>query len=200
MSKFLRFRKNLLSPSSAGLAVISAFLLILAFPNFEFWFLAWFALVPLFFAVEREKDSIVKSFLVGWFFGVVFFFGTCWWLTFAPITYAGMPAPLVYFFMFCAAGMVGIFPGIFAALFSIVIKRFGTRAILLAPFLWTFTEFLRMWLTGNNWNALGYSQAFNFSTIHLASIGGVYLVGFVVVFSSALLTLILLSLLKGKTI
>src|SRR5215204_3164521 len=198
MSKFLRLRKNLLSPYSAGLAVISAALLILAFPNFEFWFLAWFALVPLFFAVEREKDSIVKSFLVGWFFGVVFFFGTCWWLTFAPITYAGMPAPLVYFFMFCAAGMVGIFPGIFAALFSIVIKRFASRAILSAPFLWTFTEFLRMWLTGNNWNAIGYSQAFNISTIHLASIGGVYLVGFFIVISNTLLTPMIRDISKGR--
>src|SRR5215213_491291 len=106
MNKFSRLREKLLSPLSAVLAIVSAILLILAFPNFEFWYFAWFALVPLFFAVEREKDSVLKSFLVGWVFGLVFFFGTCWWLTFAPITYAGMPAPLVYFFMFCAAGMV----------------------------------------------------------------------------------------------
>ena len=199
MSKFSRLRQNLLSPSSAGFAVISAVLLILAFPDFEFWSFAWFALVPLFFAVEREKDSVVKSFLVGWVFGLVFFFGTCWWLTFAPITYAALPAVLVYFFMFCAAAVVGILPGIFGALFSIVLKRSGSYAILFAPLLWTLTEFLRMWLTGNNWNAIGYSQAFNYSTLHLASIGGVYLVGFVIVLSSALLTLLLLSLSKGKT-
>src|SRR5215216_772346 len=160
MNKLPRLRKNLLSPFSAVLAVVSAMLLILAFPGFEFWLLAWFALVPLFFAIEREKESVVKSFLVGWLFGLVFFFGTCWWLTFAPITYAGMPWLLVYFFMFCAAAVVGIFPGIFAALFSVLIKRLGSYAILSAPFLWTFTEFLRMWLTGNNWNAIGYSQAF----------------------------------------
>src|SRR5215213_3687506 len=198
MSKFPRFRKNLLSPLSAILAVISALLLILAFPDFEFWFFAWFALVPLFFAVEREKDSVLKSFLTGWLFGVIFFFGTCWWLTFAPITYAGLPAPLVYFFMFSAAAVVGILPGIFGALFSIVLKRYGSYAILSAPVLWTLTEFLRMGLTGNNWNAIGYSQAFNSSTLHLASFGGVYSVGFVIVFSSALLTLLLLSLLNRK--
>ncbi len=182
MSKLARLRKNLLSPLSAVLAIISAVLLILAFPDFEFWFLAWFALVPLFFAVEREKDSAVRSFLTGWTFGVTFFFGTCWWLTFAPITYAGMPWALTYFFMLCAAAAVGIFPGIFAALFSIVLKKFGSRAILSAPFLWTFTEFLRMWLTGNNWNAIGYSQAFaGNQIIQYASLGGVYLVGFSVV-------------------
>jgi len=181
MNKLSRLRKNLLSPLSAGLSIVSALLLILAFPGFEFWLLAWFALVPLFFAIEREKESIVKSFLVGWLFGLVFFFGTCWWLTFAPITYAGIPWLLVYFFMFCAASAVGVFPGIFAALFAILLKRFGSYAILSAPFLWTFTEFLRMWLTGNNWNAIGYSQAFNHILLGFGSFGGVLAVSFICV-------------------
>lgn len=185
MSKFARFRKNLLSPLSAVLAIISAVLLILAFPDFDFWFLAWVALVPLFLALEREKDSARKSFLTGWTFGVTFFFGTCWWLTFAPITYAGLPAPLIYFFMFGAAAIVGIFPGVFGALFSVLLKRFGTYAILFAPVLWTFTEFLRMWLTGNNWNAIGYSQAFRAELIQPASIGGVYLISFLIVLLNA---------------
>ena len=126
MNKLSRLRKNLLSPFSAVLAIVSALLLILAFPGFEFWFLAWIALVPLFFAIEREKESVIKSFLVGWLFGLIFFFGTCWWLTFAPITYAGMPWLLVYFFMFCAAAVVGIFPGIF----GIATLSFSPRAVL----------------------------------------------------------------------
>ncbi|HEY8561670.1 MAG TPA: apolipoprotein N-acyltransferase [Pyrinomonadaceae bacterium] len=179
MKKFARLKKNLLSPLSAVFAVVSALLLVLAFPDFEVWFLAYIALVPLFYAVEKEKDSALKSFLTGWLFGLVFFFGACWWLTFAPITYAALPAPLVYFFMFCAAGIVGVFPGIFAALLSVVLKRFGDYGILSAPFLWTFVEFLRMWLTGNNWNALGYSQAFNPLILSFGSYGGVLLVGFI---------------------
>lgn len=197
MRKFSRLKKNLLSPVSALLAVVSAIMLIFSFPDFEFWFLAWFALIPLFFAIEREKDSIVKSFLTGWAFGVTFFFGSCWWLTFAPITYAHLPAPLVYFFMFCAASVVGVFPGIFAAIFSIVIKRFGNYAILSAPFLWTFTEFLRMWLTGNNWNAVGYSQAFNPIIIFGAEFGGVLLISFLVVSGSAIIFSVFLS--RGET-
>ena len=187
MSKLARLKEKLLSPLSAVLAIISAVLLILAFPDFDFWFLAWVALVPLFFALEREKDSALKSFLTGWTFGVTFFFGTCWWLTFAPINYAGLPALLVYFFMFCAAAIVGIFPGVFGALFSIVAKRFGSSAILSAPVLWTFTEFLRMALTGNNWNAIGYSQAFRAEIIQPASIGGVYLISFLIVLLNAFL-------------
>lgn len=179
MKFFSRLGNYLPSPLSAGLAVISAILLILAFPDFEFWILAWFALVPLLFAIEREKESWKKSFVTGWIFGTVFFFGTCWWLTFAPITYASLPAIPVYLLMFCAAMAVGIFPAVFAGLYSVFLKGFGVGAILSVPFLWVFTEFLRMWLTGNNWNAIAYSQAFGSILLSLARVGGIYLVGFV---------------------
>lgn len=175
------------SPLNAALAVISAILLILAFPDFDFWILAWVALIPLFFAIEREKESWKKSFFTGWIFGIVFFFGTCWWLTHAPITYAAFPPFLAYFLMFGVSVIVGIFPAIFGGLFSILLKRFGNYAIFVAPFLWVFTEFLRYWLTGNNWNAIGYSQAFS-GTVKYASIGGIYLVGFILVSVNAGLT------------
>src|SRR5687767_6341486 len=97
--KFLRGRSILPDWKSAAAALVGALLLILAFPDFEYWFLAWIALVPLLWAVEREKGSVLKSFVLGWMFGAVFFFGTCWWLTFAPITYAGFPPALAYFLL-----------------------------------------------------------------------------------------------------
>ena len=56
--------------------------------------------------------------------------------------------------------IVGVFPAIFAAILSLLLRRFGSWAFLAAPFVWVFTEFLRYWVTGNNWNAIGYSQAF----------------------------------------
>lgn len=166
---------------NALLAVLGAVLLILAFPNFDYWFLAWFALAPLMWAIEREKESGVKSFVVGWLFGTVFFFGTCWWLTFAPITYAGFPWWLAYFLLLCVCLVVGLFPAMFAGILSVLMRRFGSWAFLAAPFIWVFTEFLRYWITGNNWNAVGYSQAFSWMTdrfLFQAQIGGVYLVGF----------------------
>ena len=175
------------SPLNALLAFLSAVMLTLAFPDFEYWYLAWFALAPLMWAVEREKLSTAKSFVLGLVFGTIFFFGTCWWLTFAPITYAGFPWPLAYFLMLVVAVIVGLFPAIFAAVLSILIRRFGSIAILAAPFVWVFTEILRYWLTGNNWNAIGYSQAFRGEAVRFASFGGVYLVGFLVVLFNAFL-------------
>ncbi|MEO6051958.1 MAG: apolipoprotein N-acyltransferase [Pyrinomonadaceae bacterium] len=181
------FLRKILPPwKNALLAVVAAVLMILAFPDFQYWFLAWFALVPLMFAVEREKASTWRSFVTGWIFGTIFFFGTCWWLTFAPITYAGFPPWLAYSGMVFVALAVGVFPAIFAAILSVLLRRFGSWAFLAAPFVWVFTEFLRYWVTGNNWNAIGYSQAFTgFWTILFlwtAGIGGM-------LFSSGLIVL-----------
>jgi apolipoprotein N-acyltransferase len=185
--KFSSAKAKLPSPANAFLAALSAIILILAFPDFDFWFLAWFALVPLFFAVEREKQSVVKSFVLGWIFGTLFFFGSCWWLTFAPITYGRVPTIIAYLLFSGVALVAGLFPAIFGGLFSLFLKRFGSYAILSAPFLWTATEFLRFWITGNNWNAIGYSQAFSANALKYASIGGVYLLGFLVVFCNSLI-------------
>jgi apolipoprotein N-acyltransferase len=191
--KFPALKRFLPAPLNAVSAVASAILLALAFPDFEFWFLAWFALVPLFFAIDREKECVVKSLIVGWIFGTAFFFGSCWWLTFAPITYAGFPLLLAYFLLFLACLAVGFFSAIFAASFSILLKRFGAYAILAAPFLWTAIEFLRLWTTGNNWNAIGYSQAFSRVFVQWASVGGIYLVGFLLLFFNVLFFHILIT-------
>ncbi len=186
----MRSLRNILpSWQSLLLAVLAAVLLVLAFPDFEFWFLAWFALVPLMWAVEREKESVAKSFVVGWVFGTLFFFGTCWWLTYAPIHYAGFPWPLAYFLILIACIGAGIFPAIFAAILAYLLRRFGSWAFLAAPLVWIFTEFLRYWLTGNNWNAIGYSQAFTDPILRFAHFGGVLLISFLVLLPSGLLCL-----------
>jgi len=193
--KFSVAKVKLPSLVNSLLAVLSAILLTIAFPDFDLWFFAWFALVPLFLAIEREKESFVKSFVLGWVFGTCFFFGTCWWLTFAPITYGGVPAIISYLLLFGVTLVVGLFPAIFSVIFSLFLKRFGSYAFLSAPFLWTAVEFLRFNLTGNNWNAIGYSHTFTNNLIQTAQIGGVYLVGFcLLVFNSVIAAISLIIL------
>lgn len=141
-------------------------------------------------AVERET-GVLRSFLLGWLFGTAFFFGTCWWLAYAPIHYAAIPWPLAYFLIFIPCLISGIFPGIFAAILAVLLRRFGSWAFLGAPFVWVFTEFARYWIAGNNWNAIGYSQAFTWfseKVLFTAQVGGVYLVGFSVVVFNVFVT------------
>ncbi len=189
MKVFSKVKANLPSLKSSILALASAILLVLAFPNFELWFIAWFALVPLLIAIEAEKESFAKSFITGWIFGTVFFFGSCWWLTFAPITYAKVPAIIAYALLFGATSVAGLFPALFSGVFSLCLKRFGHWGILSAPFIWTATEFLRLYTTGNNWNAIGYSQAFGGFFLELASVGGVFIVGYSILYLNALFTI-----------
>src|SRR5436309_3283340 len=59
--KMPRLARLLPSWENALLAAVAAVLLILAFPDLEYWFLAWFAIVPLMWAVELEKVSILRS-------------------------------------------------------------------------------------------------------------------------------------------
>ena len=164
------------------LAILSAILLTLAFPNFDLWFLAWFALAPLFYAIECEKESAVKSFILGWIFGTLFFAASCWWLTFSFTHYGGIPTSIAYVLLLIICSIVGLFPAVFSATFSIILKRFGTYGILSAPVLWTAMEFARGSLADTSWNAIGYSQAFTNHLIQTAQFGGVYLVGFWIAF------------------
>lgn len=193
--------KHLPSWKNVLLSIVAAVLLILAFPDFEYWFLAWFALVPLMWAIERQKDCITACFLLGWLFGTAFFFGTCWWLAYAPIHYASIPAPVAYLLILIVCLGAGLFPGIFALILSVLLRRFGSRAFLAAPFVWVAFEFARYWITGNNWNAIGYSQVFSWfieSSRLDAQVGGVYLVGFLLVVFNAWLTNVVLAVNGGR--
>ncbi|MEP6924535.1 MAG: apolipoprotein N-acyltransferase, partial [Pyrinomonadaceae bacterium] len=182
----------------AMLSLLSAVLLILAFPNFELWFVTWFALVPMFVAIERNKNSTARSFWLGLLTGSVFYFGSCWWLTYAPIRYGGLPAPLIYLLFIPVTVAAGFFTGIFAAILARLMSKFGHYAIFLTPFIWTACELARYWLTGNAWNALGYSQAFVPSAIRAAEYGGVFLISFLLIIRNALVFFVIIN--KGNVL
>lgn len=185
---------------NAILALMSVILLTLSFPDFDLWFIAWFGLVPLFVAIEREKESFAKSAVLGWIFGTGFFFGTCWWLTFAMHTYGGIPTVAAYFLVFIIVSIIGLYSAFFAGLLSLLLKKLGSYAIFAAPFIWTALEFTRYHITFNNWNEIAYSQAFNPVLIQSAQYGGIYLVGFLILLTNAFLTFIFLPVQKTKTL
>ncbi|HKY45850.1 MAG TPA: apolipoprotein N-acyltransferase [Pyrinomonadaceae bacterium] len=173
------------------LTALSTGFLILSFPNYESYLLAWIGLVPLLLAIAR-RPSPARSFILGWAFGTVFFYVTCYWLTHSMIHYGGIPTVLAYVLLIPGALVIGIFPGLFAALLALAISRWGERAVLLAPVFWVTFEWVRLGVTGQLWNALGYSQAFNPLLIQAATWGGVYAVSFLIVAFNSAITLFLL--------
>lgn len=171
-------------------AAATALLLIFSFPNFELWFLAWVGLVPLLIAIAR-RPSPLRALILGWAAGTVFFYATCYWLTYSMIHYGGLPTIVAYLLLVPAAIVIGIFPGLAMMLVALAIKRWGEWAVLLAPVFWTAFEWVRLGVTGQLWNALGYSQAFKWPLIQPAGWGGVYAVSFLIVVINAVIALVI---------
>jgi apolipoprotein N-acyltransferase len=174
-----------------GAATASALLLILAFPNFEYYQLAWIGLVPLLVVIGR-RPAPLRAFILGWAVGSVFFYLTCYWLTYSMIHYGGLPTALAYLLLIPGALVIGIFHGLFAALIALAIQKWGRMAVLSAPVFWIAFEWVRLVVTGQLWNALGYSQAYHNQIIEPATWGGVYAVSFLLVAINAALALLII--------
>lgn len=108
------------------------------------------------------------------------------------IHFAGISAWFAYPLLLLPVILGGLFPALFAGLLAGVVHRLGHFAILLAPLIWVSTELLRYAVTGQLWNALGYSQAFHPSLIQTSRWGGVYAVSFALIAANAALAFILL--------
>ena len=130
--------------------------------------------------------------MAGWLWGVIFFYGTCWWLTYPMIHFAGLSAWLAYPLLLLPVILGALFPALFAGLLARAAHRFGDFALLLAPLIWVSMELLRYAVTGQLWNALGYSQAFHPWLIQTARWGGVYAIGFLIVAGNVAGALLLL--------
>ena len=177
--------------AEVSLVIASALLLILSFPNFELWPLAWIGLVP-FLLVAARPLKAGRALLLGWLWGTVFFYGTCWWLTYPMIHYAHISAWLAYPLLLLPIALVALFPALFCLLLSRLVARFGLAAIFVAPLIWVSCEWARYAMTGQLWNALGYSQAFHPLLIQPARWGGVYTISFLLLAVNVAVAFILL--------
>jgi len=191
---FVASRVRIEAPSLTDWAatLLSSVLLILSFPDFGLWFLAWIGLVPLLLVIARGP-SPWRAFALGWLGGTVFFYGSCYWLTYSIIQYGGFPVWAAFLLLVPGAVILGLFPAAFALLLSSALRRWRNKAILLAPFMWAALEWARLEITGQLWNAIGYSQAYQRPLIQVARWGGVYAVGFLILAVNSAITLVILN-------
>ena len=158
------------------LAGLSGTLLSLAFPSHPHHPLAWLyhplwahlALVPLLLSL---KDHGFKAgFATGWITGVVWNLLCLYWVAH---TQGGGPAVVVGTLLM--AVYLGLFPGLCTGLLAALWARWGTRALLLAPVLWTGQEYLlSLGELGFPWLLLGHGQAALPRFIQHASWTGVF--------------------------
>ena len=165
------------------LAMLSGALLVLAFPSFDLEFLAWIALVPLFFALDGLRPR--QAFFIAWLAGAVFFLGALYWLI--HVTLPGMIAVALY---------LALYVGAFGLAFSRFFRNpeYGIRttddgirpadayvSLFMIPASWVALEWLRSHLfTGFGWALLGHSQSYTPVVIQVADTTGAYGVSFLV--------------------
>lgn len=162
------------------ISLLTSILLIPAFPNPQIPVLAWFAFIPLLFAVDNSTKR--GSFLLSYLSGLVFFGGTLYWLT--HVTRSGYL--ILIFYLAFYFGVFGLFCNVFFK--GLRTSRFHFTLLILLPSLWISLEFARgILFTGFPWNILGYTQYKNPLIIQIADITGPYGISFVIMSVNVLL-------------
>ncbi len=145
--------------------------------------------------VRRNRHAIA----LGLTTGTVYFAGTLYWLVGTMRTFGGLATPIAVLVCGLLVVVLALYVAAFAWTLSLAFRRFGPRALWLAPFLWVASEYLRSWIGGGfPWVLLGYSQTTVLPIAQIASIGGVFLLSFVVALVSAAATWTMLSARRSR--
>jgi apolipoprotein N-acyltransferase len=166
-------------------AIISGLLLAFAFPRFNLEFLAWFALVPLLFAIYGGNAR--RALKLGFVAGLVFYFITLSWVTNTLVNYGNIPTVVSWLILSLLVAYLSLYVGLFACLVNRFSKSHPVSIFLLAPVTWTALEYLRSThsIYGFSWQGLGYSQFQSLPVIQMASITGVYGISALIVLVNA---------------
>lgn len=162
--------------------VLGGLLYALAFPPLSLSALAWVALVPFGWALERAYGSspqrtLGQGFRLGYLFGLVLFLLSLHWIallrpiavTVPWIMYPAWPA---------AAAYLSLFPAAVGAVVLVLRKRRGWPVWCTLPVVWIAVEKLRgLGELGFPWMWLGYSQWNAVAPLQWAALGGPLLVG-----------------------
>jgi apolipoprotein N-acyltransferase len=159
----------------SAVAVAAGALPVLAFPAPSLWWFAYVALVP-WIALIRSAPAWKRAAYDGWWGGFGFMLAMHHWLL-----------PSLHVFTFVIAALLGAL----WAPWGMLVRRFlaGTptggrvaAALVVLPSAWLAIELVRSWQgLGGPWGMLGASQWQVEPALRLASVGGVWLLSFLVV-------------------
>jgi apolipoprotein N-acyltransferase len=177
-------------------AVLSGLLLTASFPKIGIDWLAWFALIPLLYALRQQSSA--GGFRIGFIAGVSHYLTLLYWLVPVMQTYGFLPWYLSITILLLFAAVLALF----VALFSMIISYLGVKpwrgVILISP-VWIAIEYVRGFIfTGFPWELLGYSQFERLHLIQIADIFGVYGVSFLITLSNTAVFFGLLYLAKKQ--
>jgi apolipoprotein N-acyltransferase len=169
-------------------AAVSGALLVVSFPNYSLWPVAFIFLVPLLLCAEGKSGR--DAFFLGAFAGVFAYIGLIYWVIVAVHRYGNIPLPLAIPILFLLAIYLSLYWGGFTFLISFINAKSEWGMLLVTPVLWVGLEYVRSFLlSGFPWVLVGYTQYSNTLFIQLADITGVYGVSFLIILINTLLYL-----------
>jgi apolipoprotein N-acyltransferase len=163
-------------------ALASAAALVLAFPKFSIFPLAWVALVPyLHWLAGRRTWKQVLA--VHSLFGFVFFAGILYWIPRVLVVFGGLPWWIGVLALVLMTLILTLLILPVSLLTALTARRSVVAAVLTASGVWTLVEIGRNEIPfgGFPWAALGYTQAEFPWLIQVADLGSVYLVSYLIV-------------------
>ncbi len=164
------------------LFLASALLLWLSSPGPGFSFLAWIALVPLFYGCERLSPK--KAAKYGFFSGLAYYGLLIYWVVISLGTYGHLPWWLCGIALLLLSAYMALYLTVFCAAVSMCTNLISP--VWIAPALWVALDFIRGKLfSGFPWQDLGYSQFSSPLLIQPASIAGHHGITFLIVICNA---------------
>jgi len=133
-------------------------MLVLSLPKPDWYPLAWFAFVPLFYALGRATSWRTAA-ISSYFCGFVFFNGVFYWMTETMIVYGGLDSASAFgvgllFAVVYSVYFLGLGLGVYA-----FVRRVGPSGLFLAAPLWVTIELIRthFFFNGYPWMLTGYA-------------------------------------------
>jgi apolipoprotein N-acyltransferase len=168
-------------------ALLSAGLLITAFPPFEQGYIAWVALIPFIFCLLKAEPG--QSFKAGILFGAAFQLYVNFYLTNVLFSYLTLPLALTA--MVLLIFYLSLYSGLFALSVNLV-NRLGKPwfTALAIPALWMLTEYLRsLTFLAYNVGYVGYTQWQYPGLLNLVSVYGYWGLPFLIIYFQTIIAL-----------
>ena len=185
------YKNSMSTRISIVLTLLSGLLFVGCFPRLDCGALAWVAFVP--FLCTFPHRNVSRAIAHGFLFGIVAYGGILYWLAIFATHAIGRPLGVV-------AWLIGAIAQTTATVgFSIILQYVTARGsristLFAIPSVWIIFEWIRqLGMLGTGWGDIGYSQHNALDILQITRLGGVWLLGYVIVFVNAAIVSVLRS-------
>ncbi len=169
-------------------AIFSGFLLVVAFPKYDYSLLLFVALIPILGALRGKSRR--AGFWLGIVFGLTFYVGLLSWILYVTHVYGKLPLPLALGVLLLLAGYLSLYKGLWAWGMVWAEKR-GANLLWFAPIWWVVMEYVQGYpIDSFPWELLGHGLYRHPLLLQAADLIGVYGLSFLLVLINFSLLLI----------